>query len=306
MLNALSNSLVLLCMIALGYFLKLRGVIGHQHRKLFLALILNVTMPCAIVAGFDMDLNLGSLLVPFFIGCGACLLLNFVAIYATRREPGATRALTLLMTCGFLIAPFSLPFVHANMPYAFMAMAAFDVAQGLFNMGFNYGTASMLAASDLKQRARFSPWFLLKNMVRSGPMAAYFFMLALSALRLPLPGFVLSFAQKVGGANIFLSMAFIGLVLDFSLDRGALRRLGRILLIRYGCALAVAALCFWALPIDPTFAKVITLGLLAPVSNASMAYADRFGCDVKVYGAASSASFVVGVLSYTVLFLLWA
>lgn len=306
MLNALSNSLVLLCMISLGYFLKMRGVIGQQHRKLFLSLILNVTMPCAIIAGFDMELNLGTLLVPFFIGCGACLLLNVVAICATRREPGTTRALTLLMTCGFLIAPFSLPFVHANMPHAFMAMAAFDVAQGLFNMGFNYGTASMLVESDHKQRSKFSPWFLLRNMLRSGPMIAYFLMLALSALRLPLPGFALAFAQKVGSANIFLSMTFIGLVLDFHLDRGALRQLGRILLIRYGCAVAVSLLCFLVLPIDTTFAKVITLGLLTPVSNASMAYADRFGCDVKVYGAASSVSFVAGVLSYTALFLIWA
>ncbi len=304
MLDALINSLVLLAMIALGYLLKRRGVIGSQHRKLFLSLILNITMPCAIIAGFDMRLNIGELLTPFFIGCGACLLLNVLAIVTTRGQPGQSRALTLLMSCGFLIAVFTIPFVQANMPYAFMAMAAFDVAQSLFNMGFNYVTSQALARGR-DSAERLSPGALLRNVLRSAPLMTYLGLLALRALGLSLPGFVLNFTGKVGGANVFLGMLFIGLVLDLRLERSMLRQLGHILSIRYGVALGVSLLCFFVLRIDPTYAKVITLGLLTPVSNASMAYSEELGCDSKLYGAVSSLSFVIGIITFSALFMLW-
>ncbi len=305
MLSSLSNSFVLLLMIALGYALKRRGVIGPQHRKLFLTLILNVTMPAAIIAGFDMSLNLGTLLVPFLIGCASCALLNTIAIVWTRGQPGKIRALTLLMSCGFLIAPFTIPFAQANMPQVFMALAAFDVAQSLFNMGTNFVLASALA-TETRSAAAFSPKRLLHSMLHSAPLVTYFSLLLLRALNWHLPAFALNFFGKVGAANLFLGMTFIGLVLDFRLELDTLRQLARIFAIRYGVALAVSLLCFFVLPLPTLFAKGVTLCLLSPISNASMAYCEMLGCDSKAYGAASSISFLVGIASYAALFLFWA
>jgi predicted permease len=304
MLEALSNALVLLCIIALGYLLKQRGVLGPQHRGLFLTLVLNVTMPCAIIAGFDTRLNIIELIAPFLIACAACALLNLAAIRLTRGKPGDVRALTLLMTCGFLIAPFSIPFVQASMPSAFMAMAAFDVAQSLFNMGTNLALATALAAGT-RAASHFSPRALLRNVLRSAPLVTYCALLLLRALHWQLPAIALNFCGKVGGANVFLSMVFIGMALDLRLDRGALRQLGRIFAIRYGVALGVGLLCFFALPIRRAYAQAITLGLLAPISYASMAYSEALGCDSKVYAAASSISFVVGIAGYAALLMLW-
>jgi predicted permease len=304
MLETLSNSLVLLTMIALGYLLKMRGVIGQELRKPLLMLILNVTIPCAIVSSFDMRLDIGKLLTPFLLTCAACLLVNGAAILLTRGQPGKVRALTLLMTCGYFVAPFSFPFVQANMPHALMAMAVLDVGQSLFNMGTNYVLASALVAEG--KGARFSPLLILRSMLRSAPLLTYAALLILRVLDWQIPGFVLNLAGKAGGANMFLSMLFIGLVLDFRLDRSKLRQLGRIFVIRYGTAALVSLVCLFLLPIDPLYGKVITLGLLAPVSGASMAYSEALGCDSKLYGAASSISFVVAALTYAVLFVFWA
>ena len=305
MLTVLSNSFVLFLMIGLGYLLKTRGILGPQHRKMLLTIILNVTMPCAIIMGFDTSLNIATLLWPFLLTCAACLSFNLAAIAFTRGMPGQTRALTLLMTCGYFVAPFTIPFVQANIGgAAIMLIAIYDAGQSFFNMGLNYLWASALVGGTREKRP--SPGALLKNMFSSGVLLAYVAMLVLSALRISLPGIVLNFVGKVGGANLFLCMIFIGLVLEFRLEAATLRQLGRIFAIRYGGAILIAALCLFVLPLDTTAARMITLGLLSPISTASMAYAERFGCDPKVYGAASSISFAVSMLVFSALFLVWA
>ncbi len=306
MLDVLSNFSVLLAMIVMGYLLKVKGILGPQYRKLFLWLILNVTMPCAIIAGFDMSLNIASLLPIFLIGLATCFAMDLASIYLFRRREPKTRAQALLLSNGYLVAPFAMPFVLANMgAAALMALAVFDIANGLFNMGVNYSLASSLASDD-GQGIRFSPLKVLKTMLSSTALVVYLVLLILSALRLSIPPIVLSFSSKVGSANLFLAMTFIGMVLDFNLDAAVIRDLIRMMSLRYAGALAASLLCFFVLPVDPLVAKVVTLALFTPVSNAAMAYSESFGCDPRLYGAASSVSFLVAVSVYAVLFVAWA
>lgn len=305
MSQVFSNSIVIFLMIFVGYLLTRRGILLPEHRHMLSFLRLNLTIPCAVIAGFDTGIDLLPLMSAFLITALGCLGLDLLSMALTRGQRGRDRAGALLLSNGYFAAPFTMPFVQVNMvPAATPIIAIFDMAQSFFNMGINYAFGTMLKHSE--KRMGFHPMMILKALGRSVLVLTYVALLILTLLRLPIPALVRSFCEKVGAANLFLGMLFIGMVLDFRLDRRAVKTLAQILALRYGGALLLALLCFYVLPVDTLTARVLTLGFLSPVSNAALVYSDLLGCDMKVAGAAGSVSILISLAAFTGLFVLWA
>lgn len=86
----------LLLIVALGYLLKRRGVFQQGDARLLSRIIVNLTLPGALLSSFSAFRLVPSLLAVLAAAAAANVLLLAVSALVTRRRPGPVRALYLL------------------------------------------------------------------------------------------------------------------------------------------------------------------------------------------------------------------
>ena len=106
----------LLLIVALGYLLKRRGVFQQGDARLLSRIIVNLTLPGALLSSFSAFRLVPSLLAVLAAAAAANVLLLAVSALVTRRRPGPVRALYLLNAPSYNIGTFVLPFVQSFLP----------------------------------------------------------------------------------------------------------------------------------------------------------------------------------------------
>ena len=96
-------------------------------------------------------------------------------------------------------------------------------------------------------QTKFSLLPVLRALGKSVPLVTYVIACTLSILRISLPGPVVQLAGIVGNANAFLAMLMLGV--GFQLDLKRVPEVLRLLLPRYLAGIAMAALCWFFLPV---------------------------------------------------------
>ena len=144
----------LLLIVALGYLLKRRGVFQQGDARLLSRIIVNLTLPGALLSSFSAFRLVPSLLAVLAAAAAANVLLLAVSALVTRRRPGPVRALYLLNAPSYNIGTFVLPFVQSFLPPdMLLAVSMFDAGNSPFNWPFCSWGCSACAC-----RRRFTPW----------------------------------------------------------------------------------------------------------------------------------------------------
>lgn len=290
-----------LLIIALGYVLKRRGMFTPTHFGVVSGIVLNLTLPCAVVSNFA-KLSFEPvylLIVPFGI------LLNLVMIgtgyLAARGQGGGEKAFNMINFSGYNIGCFTMPYVQNFLgPVGVVSTCLFDAGNSLLCTGGTYSLASLVLQRGEKPSLRQ----FLKRMFSSVPLDTYLVMLLLSVLGLKLPVFVTTFTDTVGAANGFLAMLMIGIGFELRLKEGQLGQVVKTLSLRYGIA-AVFALVFWfLLPLPLEVRQVLTLVAFAPIAAVSPAFTQKCGGDVALSSTINSISIVLSITIMTALLLL--
>ena len=99
--------------IALGYLLKRAGFFGRDDHRLVSRIMVNITLPCAIVQAFDGFSREGTMFLIVGVGFLCALLPMLVMYLATRGVETRLRAYRMLNVGGYNIGCFSLPLVQA-------------------------------------------------------------------------------------------------------------------------------------------------------------------------------------------------
>lgn len=290
--------------IALGYLLKCAGFFGRDDHRLVSKIMINITLPCAIVQAFDGFEREGTLFLIVGIGF-LCALLPMVAMYlATRGVDTRTRVYRMLNIGGYNIGCFSLPLVQAFFgSTGVVAACMFDTGNAVMMTGGSYAMTSTLLGTG--GEARESGRDVLMKFLKSAPFDTYMVMIALAAANVPIPQVVFELTRPAGQANAFVAMLMIGMMFEPAGDPALLRETARELIWRYAFAAAFALVIYFFTPFALEVRRTLAVICFAPLSSLAPIYTDRCHGDAALASFTNSASIAVSLVLMMILSMLF-
>jgi len=281
--------------IVLGYFLKRIGFFKQADFNLISRMVLNITLPCAVITSFE-ELSLEtSLLILVGIGVVCNLVMIGTGYMVSRRRTHTEKAFNMINFSGYNIGCFTLPYVQNFLgPAGVVATCLFDAGNSVLCTGGTYSIASAVAN---KEKTTVAPF--LKKMFSSVPMDTYLIMLALSLLHITLPKGVTSFTGIVGQANGFLAMLMIGIGFELQLEKSQVAKILKAIMIRYGMAVLFAAGFYFLLPLPLEVRLVLVLIAFAPISAVCTAFTQKCGGNVAMSSTLNSLSILISIVLMT-------
>ena len=296
---SLANSGVFLSVLAGGYLLKRLGLFKTQDAQLLSKIILNITLPAAIIKGFaDVQFS-GMLLLTFALSCGVSAALLAAGEVLSRGRPPIERGTTILNTNTFNCGNFAIPLLSGLVSAdAFAALCMFDMGAGVFTYGPNTALAHHAMGRDGGKAGLGS---ILKHIFRAPVMVVYMCMAALSLLRWEVPGPLMRVAVMAGNANSFLAMLCIGILFEVRFPKEGRATVLRVLGGRCAVCAAAALLVWFVLPFPREVARALVVILFAPVANCAAMITVENGCDGTIAAVINSVSMVLSTLLMTLL-----
>lgn len=290
----------LLLMIFAGYALKRLGIFHTEDAKILSRIVVNLTLPAALITGFRTFRFDAAYLSLIVIALASNLLMLGFGLWWSRGRDASTRALCCLNVCSYNIGCFVLPFVQSFLPAeALIGVSMFDAGNCPINSGIAYAVVS---ASGSGERVR--PRFVLDKVLHSVPFMTYLILMALSMMHITLPEPLYQIASTVGGANTFVAMLMIGILFEVRVSPGDRRQIAEILILRYAGSFIMAALV-WLSPLPLLVRQVSVLAMMAPIPSVTMVYCEKCSCKPSLYGVLNSISLAVSlVLTFPLLLIL--
>ncbi|HEM3624737.1 TPA: transporter [Streptococcus suis] len=272
-LELLTRAFSFICVIGLGYILKIQGIVRREDATIFSTLVMNVTLPASLFIASSTAQVSFSLYLPFLLGILCNLLLNLVG-YWEAKHSGHQASVGLMQLSGYNIGTFTLPFVQAFFPASsLLSVIVFDTGNAIMVLGGNYSIATGI---DVEKEG-MSVTSFLKNISRSIPLMVYLVSLLLASLSIQLPQEILSTLTIASNANPFLAMLMLGILLDLKLNWKEIGRLSYLLFLRVGANILMGALIYFLLPIEQSMKMMLLVCLASPISVMSPIYALKLG-----------------------------
>ena len=283
-----------IAVIFLGAILRRTGFFRREDFVLLSRIVIKITLPAAIItnfAGQELDYSLLILILIGFL-CGVIHILT--AWLLNRRRGNIVQAFAVLNTSGVNIGNFVLPFAQGFLgPAGVMVVSLFDVGNAVTCLGGSYSVAEMI----LEKQNRFSLKPVFRALGKSVPLLTYIIVCLLSVFHIRLPAPVISLAGIIGNANPFLAMLMLGI--GFQVDSRRIREIVRLLLPRYLIGIALAALCYFLLPVQPVYRPALIIPFLGPVATATPAFTAELKGDYELASAVNSFSILFSVVLIT-------
>lgn len=304
MLVVLSKAIAFVLIILIGYICKRRGVFAPTDYQLVSKIVLNITLPCAVIssfAHFQLDL---SLLAAVALGLSGNCVMILIALMLTRRETLAAKIFYIFSLAGYNIGCFTLPFAQAFLtPFAVVALCMFDVGNSIMCTGMTYAlTASCIGYAD-GHKDRFSMKSIAEKLLHSVPFVVYISMLLLALAGVQFPKNVYTFTDIVGAANPFLSMLMIGMMFEIKLDKQAMGYVKELFSVRYLTSLACAGAFIYFAPFKQEVNYVIALAFMAPCTIIGPIFVEKLGGNVQLASLFNSMTIITSVILFTCFFL---
>lgn len=297
MAQSLLQVALFLFLIALANVLKRIGLFSEREGATLSKITLNITLPAAIVASFNTFKLDYSLLVLILYGILANVVLMVFSYLSMRKESNGLKGYALLCGSTYNVGNFSFPFVQALYgPPALVAASLFDLGNALMTTGFTYSLASTTAGGTKPNTKD-----LLTKLFTSAPFITYLIMISLSFANLTLPRFFQDWMQTIGKANPIIAMLMIGFMLDIRFQKGWIKKLFVLLIIRYGLATVFAYFIIKHTQFSQVIRFTLALAVFSPISTSSVAFTEKISDQGKLASFTSSLSVMTSALCYVVL-----
>lgn len=294
--GVLTKAVSFVLIIVTGYVLKKKGFFQPKDFHLVSRIVIDITLPCAIISNFSRISMENSLLFMCVLGLAANVFTLLAGLLISLKDGREEKAFNMLNASGYNVGNFTIPFVQSFLgPMGFAATSLFDTGNAVMCTGITYTVVSMVAGKGERPSVKN----VVKSLLSSMPFNAYVLMTTLAVLRISLPEVVVSYAGTVGSANAFLALLMIGIGFEIRLGREKLARLAKILILRYGLAVFMAVAAYQFLPFDLDVRRAMALVALGPVSSVATAYTGRLEGDVELASAVNSLSIVTSIAMIT-------
>lgn len=304
MLVVLSKAIAFVLIILIGYICKRRGVFAPTDYQLVSKIVLNITLPCAVISSFAHFQLDYSLIAAVFLGLCGNLLMLFVSLMLTRGDVPSTKIFYIFSLAGYNVGCFTLPFAQAFLtPFAVVALCMFDVGNSIMCTGMTCAlTASCIGYAD-GHKDRFSMKSIAEKLLHSAPFVVYISMLILSLAGVQFPKSVYTFTDIVGAANPFLSMLMIGMMFEIRLDKQAMGYVKELFNVRYLTSLVCAGAFIYFAPFKQEVNYVIALAFMAPCTIIGPIFVEKLGGNVQLASLFNSMTIITSVILFTCFFL---
>lgn len=295
--HILSQMCIYLLVMLVGFALRHGGILRMEDRRVVANLIFYVTMPAAVISGFEGASADGWYVVALLFG----LLVNGALLGAAwaisrRREP-QMRAVYVINGSSFNNSNITMPFLMGILPQGIPYLCMFDVGDTLYSLGFT----NALAQSMLGQKAeRPSIWQMAKLFFTSLPLDVYLVMTLCAGLHITLPSQLYAFTDFLGAGNGALAMVLVGMSLQFDLHRKDWKDVLAILAMRYGIG-AISALLVWLLPAPLVMRQTLAVMVFSAVPNIALINSTRLGLPAGVPGMLNPLSTLISIPLMSVL-----
>ena len=282
--------------ILLGYLLRRKGFFKEEDFYVLSKIVLKIPLPAAIVYNFStMEIDVSMLSICLFGFAGGVVLMGVIWLLNTGK-PKERKGFEVLNVAGYNIGNFTMPFIQGFLGTTGLAAASlFDTGNSFICLGGAYSLA--LAALQTGQKRTWKD--LVKPLLKSVPFLAYMIMTVLTLCEIRLPAIAVSFAQTIGGANAFLALLMVGVGFKLSLEKEKLASIIRILTVRYGISVLLAAVFYWFAPFELEIRQAFAILVFSPISSAAPAYTGEAGLDVGLSSVINSLSVIISIFCIT-------
>ncbi|WP_308415478.1 AEC family transporter [Sporanaerobium hydrogeniformans] len=297
MVDILIRAMLFIIIIIIGYGLKRVGIFKKEDFSTISKIVLNLTLPCAIIVNFSNLVMEKSLMIMIVIGFLCNVILIVVGYILAIGKSNEERSFNMINLGGYNIGSFTIPFAQAFLgPVGIVAICLFDAGNAIMATGGTYAVASSL---DKSNGEKMTISAILKKLMSSPPLVCYIVMLILAFLKKDLPTPVLDLVGLIGAANAFLSMFMIGIGFQLNFKKSQVIQSTKIILSRYIVAAILAVIVYNVLPFDMEIRKAIVLVVFSPISAVSTAFTEKIGGDIGLSSTINSLSIIMGLVFIT-------
>lgn len=289
--------------IFLGFLLKKVGFFKKEDGVFFSKVIMNITLPAALIASSSgMEITTTTIsIIAIGLCCGFFNI--YLAKYFNRSQSAKTRALSMINCSSYNIGNFSIPFAASFFgATGLIYMCMFDIGNAFLGLGGTYA----LARNEIDGRGRLDVKNLCSVLLHSVPFDVYLILFAFTIFNLPIPAPVTTIASMIGGANSFLAMLMIGIILEVKITASQAKDVMKILGVRYLGNIILSIVVYFLLPLPMLAKQMVVLILFSPIATVSAVYSKLVDDDDPTPALANSISILVSIVTMTILLLLFA
>ena len=292
------KSLGFIFIILLGYIFKKKGFFKNEDGVLLSKIIMNITLPAALITGTNgFKINILTIFI-IFIGAFSNIFGIFFARIVDRKISSKSEAINIINCTGYNIGNFAIPFAASFFePTALVYMALFDIGNSVFVLGGSYA----IAKNKVKGKGGINLKNIFKSLSKSFPFLVYVILFIMAIFKILVPKEILIISTLIGSANGFLAMLMIGIMLEINLTKKQVKQVSKLLGIRYLSNIILAIAGYFLLPIPLLTKQMIVLVLFAPLSTISAVYSKMIDEDNPIPPLANSISMILAIVIMTVL-----
>ncbi len=301
MFDVLIKSLTFILIIVIGYILKKVDVLKKSDANVVATIIMNITLPCALLTsanGIELD---ATILILIAIGIISNVVMMIIGYIASIKDDAKMKGAFMINTSGYNIGNFVLPFVQSFFPgMGVVYLCSFDIGNALMGLGMTYAVADHVASGE----NHFDIKELFKKLFSSIPFDVYVLIFILAIFKLQIPSPILTIASTIGAGNSFLAMLMIGLMLEIKVSPLEAKNVFKILGLRIVGTIVVSLLTL-LLPIPLLAKEIMIMAYCAPLSTVSAVFTRKIGYQGDMSATANSLSILVSIVCIVVLLLIF-
>ena len=278
--------------IILGFVLRRVGFFKENAFEVLSKVVVKITLPAAVVKNLSTCSVDAALLSISALAVLSGVLYMAVAYLTHLKKNRNQKAFAVLNLPGFNIGVFALPFVSSFLGASgVLAASLFDLGNSIICLGGSYGIASCIKAGK-----GFSLKRIGKALLTSVPFLTYVVMLIVMSFKLTLPGPVLQLADIISSGNAFCAMLMIGVGFKLEANRHQLGQVAKMIGLRFGIGLALAAVFYFLLPFDADARLALALLAVSPVGSAVPGFTRELGEDTGLSCTIGSVSIICSIV----------
>ena len=293
---------VYVAILLMGYIGKKVNVFKKEHTKFLSYVISYITLPAAIINGFQ-NVELTPLLfVGFAIGLVSNILLLVLGQVISKNKSPRERIVYVFSTNCFNIGSFAIPFLSGFITsQGFAAICVFDISVALMCFGVNVSVANSIAGNNGKINVKQ----IIKKICTSPVFITYIVLILLTLFNIQIPNLVFELTNVAGGANAFLAMLSIGILFELKLEKEKWKIVGTLLALRLGVLVIIALSIYFFIPLPEDIKLALCVILMAPCPGAAPMLTESNGGDGSVAAVINSISIPIsmGLMSLFLLIL---
>ena len=257
--------------IVIGYAFKKIGIFGSKDYKIVTKIIMNITLPCALITGFANFKMDTSMIFIILIGFSSNIIMSLIGFILAKNKDHKEKAFNIINLAGYNIGCFTLPYVQSFLgSYAVGITSFFDIGNSIMCTGGTYAIASGVAGEGDKQSIRG----FIRKIFSSLPFDTYLLMFIVTVTGIKLPEVIYNVTSNLSAGNAFLSMLMIGMVFECKLHKEQMVKVASVLSLRYLFACIFASIIYLVIPFSVEVKHVLVILVFGPVPVLASVFAE--------------------------------